>query len=85
MAERPRPAECRSCKAPMYWAITRDGKRIPMNALPDPAGGFVLTLKPNGELHAEAFDQVHHGSARRRYTSHFANCPNADEHRRGRG
>lgn len=82
-ATRPQPVECRSCKAPMYWVITANGKTMPVNATPDPVGGFVLALKADGKLYAEVFD-LSHDSRRNRYTSHFATCPNAAQHRNPR-
>lgn len=80
---KPQPVPCRSCRAPMFWVITADGKRMPVNATPDPKGGFVLTLKSTGELHAEVA-MPSTPANRNRYVSHFATCPQADQHRRSR-
>jgi len=72
---------CESCGAEMFFAFTDNGKRAPINAVPDPAGLFRLvqdsfpakvTTKPV-EL-GQDDDGV-------RYTSHFATCPHADEWR----
>lgn len=81
-SRKPQAVECRSCKALMFWVVTAKGNRMPVDAKPDPAGGFVLTLKADGQLHAEAFYEPTHGTKRNRYTSHFATCPNASQHRR---
>ena len=75
-------ARCRSCSAPIRWARTEHGKRIPLDAEPyagdDPRGLFVL--REGGELAlavpAGALEDEP------RYRSHFATCPNAEEHRR---
>jgi hypothetical protein len=78
--------KCRSCQAEIFWALTSDGKRMPVNAMPDPTGGFVLELVsylPAGEhLEARVFD-FHHNE-RKRYTSHFATCPDAGSWRKPR-
>lgn len=68
---------CRSCGAPIEWAITAKGSRIPL----DPG------LHPNGNIDvvdgiayvvpvAGSFDPP----PRRR--SHFASCPHAARHRK---
>lgn len=82
---KPQAVECRSCKALMFWVITPRGKKMPVDAKPDPNGGFVLSLKvedgrPN--LYAETYvpTEPKHQN-RNRYTSHFATCPNAASHR----
>jgi len=68
-------ATCKSCGAPIRWAKTAQGKRMPLNPAPDPRGRLALDatgLIVQGEL-AAAGD---------RYTSHFATCPHAAQHRR---
>lgn len=92
-AEKPvtEASRCRSCGADILWVKwERSGKRMPVDAVADmrprPKGGdIVLTLRGGdfGELLAEKFYPPKHGEKRNRYTSHFATCPNADEHRRG--
>jgi hypothetical protein len=65
---------------------------MPVDAVPDmrplPKGGdIVLTLHGGqfGELLAEKYDPGgYEPKARNRYTSHFATCPQADDHRRGK-
>lgn len=73
----PTPSSCSSCGAPIEWAVTEHGKRIPLDLEPTPTGNLVVvdgiarTLKPTGE-----------GWTLR--VSHFATCPNAGVHRRRR-
>ena len=79
------PRACSSCGGKIFWAITRTGKSMPVDAEPSESGPLVLNLRGGefGKLHVEKFYAPKHGSAdRRRYTSHFSTCPNADEHRR---
>lgn len=77
-------AECRSCGARLLWAWTHNGKRIPLDAEPvedgnvqiigeneegEPVVAFLrqdALLPPVGPL----------------YVSHFATCPDAQEHRK---
>lgn len=75
----PQPTKCKSkeCGADIYWVVTSDKKKMPINAKPDPIGGFVVTLSSkDGELHAEIYVPAQHYE-RRRYTSHFVTCPDA--------
>ena len=71
-------SECRSCGAPITWAITDQGRRIPLDAKPNPAGNIRLDLT---HAHILTKSDNYNGP---RYTSHFATCPNADKHRRPR-
>jgi len=87
--ERPatEPSKCRSCGADVLWAQWASGKRMPVDSEPDmrppPRGGaLVLTHRKSADvLLVVKFEPAIHGSSRNRYTSHFATCPNADEHR----
>lgn len=68
-------SRCRSCAAEITWARTTTGRRIPLDAVPV-AGG-------NIELH----DGIAHVASQAvlsidpLYVSHFATCPDANEHR----
>lgn len=81
-----RGARCRSCRAPILWAVTADGESMPVD--PHPAtNGNVLLTRQGGRLIAGVLSRK--DAARKRATravplhlSHFATCPNADTHRR---
>lgn len=68
---------CRSCGNPIIWTVTANGKKMPVDR--DPVGGtFVLV-----------YDELDPSTAPRSlsedvHLSHFATCPNADQHRRSR-
>lgn len=76
---------CRSCSAPILWARTERGKRIPLDAEPyggdDTRGLFVLREldDPEGPLAIAAWGL---DGLEPHYRSHFATCPQAAEHRR---
>jgi hypothetical protein len=83
------PSQCRSCQAEILWAVTRTGKRMPLDAVadnrPPPKGGiFVLAIHGGefGHLIVSKFDAAKHDSKRNRYTAHWATCPSAEQHRR---
>ena len=79
------PTKCRSCGAAVLWAMTRNAKRMPIDAQPVPEGNMVLTLKagpPQALLVEKFYADKHTEPGRNRYTSHFSTCPNAQEHRR---
>jgi hypothetical protein len=70
-------SRCRSCQAPVQWAITENGKRMPLDADPVPGGGVTeLGTDADGALLVRATPNAGTRS------SHFASCPNAKEHRR---
>ncbi len=76
---------CRSCHAPVRWAVTANGKRIPVDADPMAEGGNLL-LSLDDPPTATVVDPgalmlVDDG---KRFVSHFVTCPDADEHRRPR-
>ena len=76
-------SRCASCAAPLRWERTETGKHIPLDAEPVPDGNIYI-------MHGVAFvipTQPEIGDAEPegpRFVSHFATCPNADEHRRKR-
>lgn len=72
-ADQERTSRCRSCNAEIIWAVTATGKRMPVDAAPS----------ANGNIHLEGttaivLDEPVDGAR----TSHFATCPNADQHRK---
>lgn len=76
-------ARCRSCDAPIVWAKTEQGKRIPLDVAPVlrlavDAGLFVIHA---GEEARVLPRENGHLVARQ---SHSATCPNAAGHRRPR-
>jgi len=89
-------SRCRSCDAPIIWVITTNGKRMPVDAEPVVAGrGFRIDeqlldeaqmgfndddLKPGKDVVATFTGTP--AKDERLYLSHFATCPDADQHRR---
>ena len=71
---------CRSCGAPIMWAMTGRGKTMPVDAAPSDGGNVTLTLD-GGTLRAV----VSAGDAGLAHLSHFVSCPKAEKHRRRRG
>lgn len=75
---------CRSCNAPVLWAVTDHGKRIPLDDRPVTGGNVRLVtgcspmraVVGNGTI--DMFDPDDDGV---RYVAHFVSCPNADEWR----
>jgi hypothetical protein len=77
-AEGFRIEHCRSCNAPIVWAVTNGGKGMPVDAEPVDDGHVELRPSTHGRgviatvLEAEA---LFAGPLRK---SHFATCPDAD-------
>lgn len=75
------PSRCRSCQAPIRWAATETGKRMPIDAEPAPDGNITVHRDDTGTVLAT----VHPVGAdleAPRWTSHFATCPAAGQHRK---
>jgi hypothetical protein len=85
-------AACGSCQAAIIWAETNNGVRMPVDAVPAPAGGNVeLSPRPGGGATAVVLSAVEAGRvqgslfpdpARVLRRSHFATCSNPDMWRR---
>jgi hypothetical protein len=65
---------CRDCDAPIVWCLTEAGKRMPVNAKPV-RKVTVLVRDPQGGSTPISKSRDH-------YVSHFATCPNAQQHRK---
>lgn len=63
---------CRSCDAPIEWAVTPKGSRIPLDIHSHPKANIVVE---DGIARV-----VGEGNGVR--ISHFATCPNAAKHRK---
>lgn len=72
---------CSSCGAPIVWAITEAGKRVPLDAKP-----IRIAIVARDNDGAEILDNGARVIARGEngYVSHFATCPNAAAHRKPR-
>ena len=66
---------CRTCQAPIIWAVTPSGRRMPLDA--EPREGGNVTLRADGVA-------IVGGEGAVRYVSHFVTCPQAGQHRRTR-
>lgn len=78
--------QCRSCDAPVRWAVSRTtGKRLPLDPAPTPNGnlGIVEAYQQDGQPMSTPVVAVNPTRAltNYRYLSHFVTCPNADDHR----
>jgi hypothetical protein len=75
-AAAPQWSTCRSCGASVLWAVTKRGKRIPIDAIPNPDGNLFLV---DGVAHPV----LSAGKGLEKFTTHFATCPHAKRWRRG--
>lgn len=66
---------CRTCKAAIIWVKTEKGKKMPLDATPTEAGMFFLDEEDGIALYGR-------GKQATGYTSHFATCPQANQHRK---
>lgn len=81
---------CSSCGAPVFWAITVNRKRIPIDEVPVDDGNIEITVDPKGRRLASVIPPLFLSTpipaiaGHVRYKSHFATCPNAAHHRKDR-
>jgi hypothetical protein len=68
-------AHCKSCGAEIVWGVTRNMRRIPLDAEP-------VAQRPG--LFRFVGQQSVVENVGWLYVSHFATCPDADEHRKPR-
>lgn len=75
-----------NCSAMIRWAVTADGRRMPVDYAPDPAGNLVRVMVAKGDWRIRVLaDGEDPGPDVLRWTSHYATCPDADRFRaRGR-
>lgn len=86
---------CSSCRAPIRWAVHETtGRRMPLDPTPVADGNVVVVEWRNVEQTRGAYalpvigvgaKALGRAATGYRYTSHFATCPNAKQHRRDRG
>jgi hypothetical protein len=83
---------CRSCQAPIHWAVTAEGKGMPLDPDPDPAGNVRLTGRmgrtrsggqaPECEVVTGGQAALFPDMAEDRWRPHWASCPHAESWRR---
>ena len=77
-------SKCKSCKADIIWIQMNEGKMMPCDPKPisyrlNIHAGKLRLITPDGKVARGDFDP---GSDKVGYTSHFATCPNANQHRK---
>ncbi len=79
-------ARCKSCGAEIDWVtMPKSGKKMPVDvpAVRFTAGGNETFVTRDGEVVRGTRTDWAGGQAG--WIPHFATCPNADRHRRGKG
>jgi hypothetical protein len=74
---------CHSCGAPIFWATTRKGARLPIDSAPRADGNLELDRDGIAAYVTPATstdDQARLNGPR--YVTHFTTCPHAQEWRR---
>ena len=77
-------ALCRTCRAPIWWGVTLKDRSMPFNPEPTEDGEWVIDGKTdNGAPRVRRHEPLTDPEDTKRYTPHWATCPDADEHRGG--
>ncbi len=77
------PEVCRSCKAPLHWAITTSGKRMPLDVEEVEAPGWRPGLFAVTDDVAVCWKKSGPRPDGPLYQSHYASCAQADAWRGG--
>ena len=72
-------AKCKSCGKEIFFARTVNNKIIPINAQPCDDGNIVI----ENEVALVVREGIDLFEDRPKYKSHFVDCPQAAQHRRG--
>lgn len=79
-------AQCRSCQAEVIWTVTAKGKRMPVDATPNPAGNVVLVdqgvMEPPLAMVIHTDREQAEAPADALHTSHFQTSPECRHRRR---
>lgn len=82
---------CRSCRAPIFFARTPQGRTMPIDQDPHPDGNMVVYDPTPSFMKGTSLDGVgklvrpaEESDPPPRWRSHFASCPSAGQHRRGK-
>lgn len=73
---------CRSCGAPIVWALTEQGKRMPLDALVTTVMAMFNESGPITVANIATADEISWRQVKG-HVSHFATCPQADRWRKG--
>jgi hypothetical protein len=77
------PETCRTCKAPIRWAVTAAGHLMPLDVEPVADGNLRLDRDIDGETpRVLAVPKRYRTADEPLYVAHFRTCPYADHHRR---
>ena len=75
---KPLLAKCRSCKKPIFWVVTEQGNKMPVDSQSTADGNIIFI---NRLAHVLRKDEVV-PEGEKRWISHYATCPQAAEHRK---
>jgi hypothetical protein len=74
--------KCKSCGRPMRWVDTNRGRKMPVDFDPHEDGNVVVHANGRADVQGATPSEIPNGATL--HFSHFATCPNANEHRRPR-
>lgn len=66
-----------TCAAVIRWAVTREGRRMPLNPEPDPAGNVVIETNPAGEVRARVLTGPELPAQGEAWMPHWKTCPDS--------
>jgi hypothetical protein len=81
MTETTEYSTCRSCGSRIWWALTEGGRRMPIDADPDPDGNIVPIFTASGARRVRVLTGADLPAQRQAWRTHLATCPDAPQHR----
>ncbi len=80
------PITCKSCQREIIFAITKNGRRMPLDPQPAAEGNILIThgLDASGKpaLYAEQVDRATQAAGKALHVSHFSTCNDPKRFRR---
>ena len=75
--------QCKSCGADIIWALTGNGKNLPVDAVPVPNGNVAIIQPDDPRDQPLAYvGKIPDHAPPERYYPHFATCKDADKWRK---
>jgi len=78
-------SECSKCHEPIIWAVSKNGKNMPMDEAPVSTGKFSLERWGDDDKQQAVYLGRNDPYTGERYDCHFDTCSEADSFRKRRG
>lgn len=72
---KPKPSKCKTCGAPIYWAIdVHTGTKCPVDAASISGGNVILTINARGEIKCMVLGKDEEAGDKPTHLNHWVTC-----------